>query len=158
MSKLKYEGRLTNQERARLQAVVTKGERPARDIRRAHVILLSDTGHSRSGICGLLTVSVVTVDRTRQRWENEGVEVAISDRSRSGRPRVLTPRDEAKVVALACTSAPAGARRWAHRALTEALHKRHMLSRRVSRETVRRILAHHDLKPWKKGRIGASPN
>ena len=158
MRKLAYAGRLTKRERSWLHSMVTTGERPARDTRRANVILLSDAGRSRSEICGLLTVSVVTVDRTRKRWAGEGVEAAIVDLPRSGRPRALNARDEAKIVALACTPPPTGARRWAHRALTAALLKQRSLSQEVSRETVRRVMVRHDLKPWKKGSTGASLN
>jgi len=158
MRKLTYADRLTKGERSWLHSVVTTGKHPARAIRRANIILLSDAGRSQGEICSLLRASETTVDRTRHRWIGEGVKVALVERSRSGRPRTLDERDEAKVVALACTPPPTGSRRWAHRALTTALHKQGLLSQEVSRETVRRIMARHELKPWKKGSTGASLN
>ncbi len=156
MGSLPYANRLADSERLWLRSVVTTGERPVRDVRRANVILFSDAGRPRREICELLSVSVTTVDRTRRRWRAEGLEAAITDRPRSGRPPKLTPRDEARVVALACTPAPAGALRWAHRALTTSLLEQRLLSQPVGRETVRQVLLRHELKPWKKGSTCAS--
>lgn len=158
MGHLTFAKRLRKRERAWLESIVTRGEHPARDIRRAHIILLSDAGRSRRDICTLLPVSSGTVDRTRRRWIAEGVKAAVADRPRPGRPPILTPRDEAEIVALVCTPPPTGARRWAHRRLTEELNRQGRIRRSVSRETVRRALARHDLKPWKKGLTGASPS
>jgi len=156
MSQLTYAGTLTDDDRAMLERVVTAGTRLARDIRRARILLLSDAGHSRSEICALLTVSESTVDTTRHRAREEGVAAAITDRPRSGRPRKLTARDEARIVALARTRPPPGARRWGHRQLTEVLLARKQLSQPLGRETVRLTLKRHGVKPWKRGRPGVS--
>jgi len=156
MGRSPYPNRLTESERAELRSLVAAGQRPVRDVRRAHIILLSDAGLSRDAITRTLGASTTTVDRTRYRWRAEGAQAAIRDRPRSGRPPTLTPRDEARIVALAGTPAPAGAARWAHRALTAALRTRRRLRRPVGRETVRQVLHRHHLKPWKKGGTGAS--
>lgn len=147
---------LTADERATLKQVVTAGARLARDIRRARILLLSDAGRSQGEICELLAVSASTVDTTRHRARDEGVAAAITDRPRSGRPPKLTARDEARIVALARTRPPAGARRWDHRRLTDALLAKKQLSQPLGRETVRLTLKRHGVKPWKRGLHGAS--
>jgi len=156
MSQLLYAGMLSADDRTMLEQVVRTGARLARDIRRARILLLSDAGHSQGEICQMLTVSASTVDTTRHRARDEGVAAAIIDRPRSGRPPKLTARDEARIVALARTRPPAGARRWDHRRLTEALLTKKRLSQPLGRETVRLTLKRHGVKPWKKGRRGAS--
>lgn len=156
MNRLPYANLLSTEERAALRAMVTSGTRAARDIRRAHVLLLTDAGKSRREICDLLAVSATTVDRVRHRARVTLATTAITDRPRSGRPRKLTARDEARIVALARTEPPAGARRWAHRQLTERLRTQ-QLCRPVGRETVRMVLKRHQVKPWKKGLSGVSP-
>lgn len=158
MKRLTYADMLTDDERAALKTLVASGTRAARDVRRARILLLSDAGRRRSEICELLTVSEFTVDRTRHRARDEGVAAAITDRPRSGRPRKLTARDEARIVALARTRPPAGARRWAHRHLTETLREQKRLSQSVGRETVRLTLKRHKVKPWKRGLFGVSPS
>lgn len=156
MERLTYMDMLADEDRASLRAFVAAGTHPARDVRRAHVLLLSDAGRSRSEICELLGVSVTTVDRVRHRARDEGVATAITDRPRSGRPRKLTARDEARIVAVARTRPPPGRRRWAHRHLTATLREQRVLSCPVGRETVRLVLKRQRVKPWKKGRPGAS--
>lgn len=158
MESLPYSALLSEEDRGFLIHFVSRGTRPVRDVRRAHVVLLSDAGRSRREICKLLEVSPCTVDRVRQRWAREGVERAIVDRPRIGRPRALAPKDEAVVVALACTPAPEGAIRWSHRRLTDQLERQDLLPETVSRETVRRVLCRQEIKPWKGGLIGASPS
>jgi putative transposase len=147
---------LTEPDRAMLEQVGAGGVRLARDVRRARILLLSDAGHSRSEICALLTVSASTVDQTRHRARDEGVAAAITDRPRTGRPPKRTARDEARIVALARTRPPAGAHRWDHRGLTDALLAKRRLSQPLGRETVRLTLKRHGVTPWKKGRRGAS--
>lgn len=157
MRRSKYAGCLSVEARSELQALVSTGTHPARHIRRARILLLANRGKAGSEICELLGVSMTAVDRVRRRARSEGVRAAITDRPRSGRPKKLTDRDEAKVVALARSKPPAGFARWAHRALTEKLHEDEELTCRVGRETVRAVLKRHKVKPWKKGRTGASP-
>jgi len=157
MASLPYSGLLSTAERDSLTQLVSLGTRAVRDVRRAHVILLSDAGHSRRQICEILDISPSSVDRVRRRWTEEGVEFAIVDRPRTGRPRMLAPKDEAIVVALVCTPAPEGAIRWSHRRLTGELESQNLLPSPVSRETVRRVLDRQEIKPWKRGLTGASP-
>ena len=157
MTRSKYAGCLSDEARSELRALVSTGTHAARVIRRARILLLADSGKTGSEICGLLGVSMTAVDRVRRRARSERVCAAIADRPRSGRPKKLTNRDEAKIVALARSEPPAGFARWAHRALTEKLQEDEELTCAVGRETVRGVLKRHKVKPWKKGRTGASP-
>lgn len=156
MGHLTYANALTAADRAHMRAVVSAGQAMPRVVRRAHILLFSDAGRSRNEISALLQVAPATVDRIRHRWRSAGREAALEDRPRSGRPPALTPRDEAEIVARARSAPPPGVRRWAHRHLTAVLQAEQRLSGPVSRETVLRCLRRHHVKPWKKGRPGAS--
>ncbi len=149
---------LWDDDRLLLETIVRKGARLARDVTRAHILLMSDAGHSEVEISGLLGVCRNTVWRTRDRWIQEGAAAAVTDRARSGRPSKVTPRDIAQITALACSDPPPGVARWNHRLLTDELNARGVLSAPLGRESVRSVLLAHDLKPWKKRRSGVFPS
>ena len=90
-----------------------------------------------------------TVYRTKRRFVLGNLEAALSEEPRPGAKRKLTGKEEALLVATACSSAPAGRARWTLELLAEAIVKL-TLHESLSRETVRRRLAENDLKPWRK--------
>ena len=74
---------------------------------------------------------------------------ALDEEPRPGARRKLTGKEEALLVATACSSPPAGRSRWTLELLAGEL-ARLTTRQSVSRETVRRRLAENDLKPWRK--------
>lgn len=77
------------------------------------------------------------------------LEAALSEEPRPGADRKLSGKEEALLVATACSSPPAGRARWTLELLAgELVRLTEHVS--VSRETVRRRLAENDLKPWRK--------
>jgi putative transposase len=105
----KYCVTLTDDERTSLQESIHKGTWGVRKVNRAHILLLADEGESDEGIVGALHTRLSTVQRTRQRVVEEGLEEALTERRRSGQPRKLTGRQEAFWIALACSDPPPGA-------------------------------------------------
>ena len=77
------------------------------------------------------------------------LERALSEEPRPGAERKLTGKEEALLVATACSSPPAGRARWTLELLAGEL-VRLTAHESLSRETVRRRLAENDLKPWRK--------
>ena len=67
--------------------------------RRAHMLLLSDQGQSISSIASIYGVRRNTVARCMDRWEKEGI-VGLLNKPRPGRPRLLSPEEEERAVAL----------------------------------------------------------
>lgn len=118
------EVRLTDAEREELRRLTRTGESPARVQTRARVLLLAaersvgSRGGSRrrSGsnetIGSTLGISPRTVSRIRRRFAEGGLDAALYDRPRSGRPVEITGDVEAKLVALACSAPPDGRARW----------------------------------------------
>ena len=87
--------------------------------------------------------------RTKRRFVLGNLEAALREEPRPGASRKLSGKEEALLVATACSKPPAGRARWTLVLLASELVK---LTEHhgVSRETVRRRLAENDLKPWRK--------
>jgi transposase len=135
----KYVVDLNDDEEAQLQDLTTKGTSGARKIRRAHILLLADEGLIDKEIARAMSAAVTTVERVRKRFVEEGLEAALSERPRPGAARKLDGRQEAYLVALACSDPPEGKKRWSMRMLADKLVELEVVDE-ISNETVRRTL------------------
>jgi transposase len=146
---VRYRVTLTQYERNELGALLRGGENPARKLKRAQILLAADAGVSDEDIAVSVGVGGSTVYRTKQRFVEGNLERALNEEPRPGAERKLTGKEEALLVATACSTPPAGRARWTLELLADALVKL-TAHESVSRETVRRRLAENDLKPWRK--------
>lgn len=138
MKKL-YSVQLTEEERNQLLALTKKGETKARRLRRAQVLLLADKGQTDEAIQAVLSASPTTIYRTRQRFAQEGLEAALSEKPRCGGPRKLDAKGEALLVATACSEAPEGQEHWTMQLLADRLVELKIVET-ISDETVRLLL------------------
>ena len=106
-----------------LEKLVRSGKALARTLTRARVLLLTDysTGQhlTDEAIAATLRVSMPTIGRVRRRCLADGVDAAVHDRSRSGKPPKITGEIEARLVVLACSDPPEGHRQWTLRLLAD---------------------------------------
>lgn len=130
---------LTKEDRALVEEIRSKGLHQAREVNRAHVLSSLDRGVPQAQIMAVLGVGRTAVWRARAAYLQGGVDLAVFDVARSGRPRQYDTDDEARVTALACTTPPKGRQRWTIMELERAARQEPGLSG-VSRETVRRML------------------
>jgi transposase len=135
----KYIVDLDEHERNELQQLTTKGRSGARKIRRGRILLLADEGRIDKEIASFLGSAVTTVERVRKRFVEEGLEAALSERPRPGAARKLDCRQEAFLMALACSDTPEGKEHWSMRMLAERLVELDVVDE-ISDETVRRTL------------------
>jgi hypothetical protein len=135
----KYVVQLSDQQRVLLYALIQKGNAPARTVRRAHTLLLADEQQPAQTIAAMLHTSAVTVTQTCKQLLTAGLEAALYDRPRPGSRRKLDGRQEAHLVALACSTPPAGRDRWSLRLLADRLVELGLIET-VSYATVRRVL------------------
>ena len=92
------------------------------------------------------------VSRVGKRYLEGGVDKALTDDVRPAPPRVLDSAQEAALIAMICGPAPEGRARWTIRlAVSEAIEKGVVDD--IGRETVRVLLAAHDLKPWREKNV-----
>jgi transposase len=130
---------LTDMERSELDQLTRKGTLGVRKLRRAQTLLAADQGLTDAAIAAVIHASVSTVERTRQRFVEGGLDWALSERPRPGARRKLDGKAEAYLVALACSTPPKGQARWTMQLLADRLVALEQVDA-VSDETVRRAL------------------
>jgi transposase len=146
---VRYRVMLTQYERNELGALLSGGKSPARKLKRAQILLAADVGVSDEDIALSVGVGGSTVYRTKRRFVEGNLERALSEEPRPGAERKLTGKEEALLVATACSNPPAGRARWTLELLADEIVKL-TAHESVSRETVRRRLAENHLKPWRR--------
>jgi len=140
-----YKVTLEKKEREELTELVNKGKGNARRMRRARILLMADEAQENGGwkdaeIAKALSASVRTVERTRQKCVEEGVEAALNHtRPQKTRSKILDGETEARLVQLACSEAPEGREDWSMQLLADKLIELEVVET-VSRETVRTTL------------------
>jgi transposase len=146
---IRYHVDLTEAERCELTGLLSGGKHSARKLKRAQILLAADAGQSDGLIEAGIGIGGSTVYRTKRRFVEDGLEAALSEEPRPGAERKLTDKQEALLIATACSAPPKGRARW-----TLELLAGEMVSLtehdKLSRETVRRRLAENELKPWQK--------
>jgi transposase len=115
----------------------------------AQILLAADAGAGDEEIARSIGVGGSTVYRAKRRFVLGNLEAALSEEPRPGANRKLSGKEEALLVATACSTPPAGRARWTLELLAGEL-VRLTDHASLSRETVRRRLAENDLKPWRK--------
>jgi hypothetical protein len=141
----KYFVRLTSEERAQLEKLVTSGNAPARKQRRARILLKSDCSGggpnwTYEAICDAFDVNSLTVTNVRKAYAEGGLDKALN-RKKPDREyaRRLDGNAEAHLIALACSDAPEGYERWSLRLLQERFVRLEIVDS-VSHETIRATL------------------
>lgn len=142
--------------RESLERLARRGTRAALVVRRCQVLLKSDSGCTDEEIAEHLGCSTRNVRAVRKRFCEEGLQRAVYDAPRSGRPPGFTQRQQQQVIALACSEPPAGRVRWTLELLCEHAVKEGLVES-LSVTEVSLWLKEHDLKPWRK-KLGACPN
>jgi len=130
---------LSQEDRAIVQDIRSKGLHQAREVNRAHVLSCLDRGVPESQIMAVLGIGRTAVWRARGAYLQGGLDLALFDVERSGRPRQYDTNAEARVTALACSTPPVGRQRWTMKELERAARQEPGMGN-VSRETVRRML------------------
>jgi transposase len=146
---VRYRVELSQAERSEVMALLSGGKHAARKLKRAQILLAADAGVGDEEIATSVGVGGSTVYRTKRRFVVGNLEAALREEPRAGAARKLSGKEEALLVATACSSPPAGRARWTLELLAGAM-VRLTEHASISRETVRRRLAENHLKPWRK--------
>src|SRR5579864_5689273 len=146
---VRYRVELNQTEREELNSMLSGGKHAARRLKRAQILLAADARATDEEIARSVGVGGSTVYRTKRRFVLGNLEAALNEGPRRGACRKLSGKEEALLVATACSKPPAGRARWTLELLAGELVKL-TDHEELSRETVRRRLAENDLKPWRK--------
>jgi len=142
----RYRVTLTEQERNELEALTKRGKTHARKFIHARALLLCDAGEGGpawtvADTAQALGVSSRAIEHLKKRFVEDGLEAALERKPREKPPREVTfdGAFEARLIALACSEAPKGHRRWTVRLLADKVVELHFAAS-VSHMTVQRVL------------------
>jgi len=146
MPKILYRVRLTQEERADLQQVATRGKHGSQKVLNALILLGCDEGEfqeaklSAARLAEVLPISMKKVDRVKQRFVEHGLQIALDKRKADRQYIKKVDGDlEAHLLALSCGSPPQGHARWSLRLLADKIVELEYVES-ISHETVRRVL------------------
>ena len=138
MPKKKYLVTLSDSERVELEQILRRGQHQSRKLTRAQILLKVAAGESDQTIVAALVVGRVTVEGVRQRFVERGL-ACLQDRPRPGQTPKLDAKGEARLIAEACSAAPAGREHWTLQLLAERVVALG-LTDSYSHESVRQVL------------------
>jgi transposase len=142
----RYRVTLTQEERKELESMTRRGKTHARKFIHARALLLCDAGAEGpawnvSDVATALGVSSRAIEHLKKRFVEDGFEAALERKPREKPPREVTfdGAFEARLIALACSDAPNGRRRWTVRLLADKAVELSFAAS-VSHMTVQRVL------------------
>ena len=134
-----YRVDLTEDEREHSLGITRRGKSSGRKVKRCLILCKADEGLTGQEVAEALLAGPATVSRVRQRFVEGGLQRALEDLPRPGQRRKLDGKQEARLVAVACSAPPEGHARWTLRLLAgQAVELE--LTESISRETVRQVL------------------
>lgn len=137
---------LSEDERRAFNTLLRRGTTAARTQTRARVLDLLHQGQHPNTIAATLGMSVATVFNIKRRYLADGLEAALTDKPRSGKPQQIDGVARAKITALACSQAPAGHARWTLRLLADKAVEQGFVEH-ISHNAVKEILKKTNFNP-----------
>ena len=141
---------LSESDEQKVRELLTSGKHLSRELNRGRILLLNHEGKSMSDIAILLGLNYVAITGIVNRYKSEGLTAALYDKPRSGAPKKITPKVEARVTALVCSEQPEGQVRWTLELLEDKfiqLNEVDPIVESLSKESIRTILKKVNLNP-----------
>lgn len=102
-----------------MKTLFSGGSGSNRKHNRARILDLLERNKSVAEISALLDCSPTTVYNVKHRYQTEGLESALTEKPRSGKPPRISGEEKARITALACSEVPQGHARWTLRLLAD---------------------------------------
>ena len=144
--------RLSKRHRDKLDDVLKGGVQPVRVVLRALTLLQLHDAKTASQVAANVRLTSKAVREIGRRYQDGGLDRALYDRPRPGAAPFLTPAQRKQIVAMVCSGPPEGFARWTVRLIAEEAVKRKLVPG-VGRETIRILLQHDDLQPWREKNV-----
>ena len=135
-----------------LRALLKGGVQQVRMVLRALALLQLADDASAPQISKVIPLSPQAIRRLGHRYEERGLDGALFEKPRPGADEVLDASQKQRIIAMVCSDPPEGRARWTVRLVAEEAVKRKLVPA-VGRETIRILLLHHDLKPWREKNV-----
>ena len=135
-----------------LRGMLRGGVQPVRVTQRAQCLLLVSEGKSSIQAGRAVGLSAQAVRDISRRYKAGRLSAGLYDKPRPGAERRLDDAEEQRIIAMVCADPPEGIARWTVRLITkEAIRKKIVAT--VGRETIRLLLEHRGLKPWREKNV-----
>jgi len=135
-----------------LVQLLRSGVQQVRVVLRSLALLHLSSGDSAPVVARRLLLTPKTVRDIGKHYLEGGLDRALYERPRQGAKPILSPTEQQRIIAMACSDAPDGRARWTVRLIAEEAIKRKLVPQ-VGRETIRILLESHDLKPWREKNV-----
>ncbi len=143
---------VTTKDRKKLKKLVSGGIQQVRVILRALALSQLAKGVSAPQVSGVIPLTPQAIRKVGHRYQDGGLQRALYDQERPGAAPLLDDSQKQRIIAMVCSDPPAGRARWTVRLVVEQAVKRRLVPK-VGRETIRVLLLHHDLKPWREKNV-----
>jgi len=144
--------RLPKRHRDKVDAMLSGGIQQVRVVLRALVLRQLHDGKPASEVAANIRLTSKAVREIGRRYEDQGLDRALYDQKRPGAAPLLDPAQRKRIVAMVCSDPPEGFARWTVRLIAEEAVKRKLVPA-VGRETIRILLQHDDLQPWREKNV-----
>lgn len=124
----------------------------ARLWKRIRILELLDRGWTMADAAQAMGTYPREVRRIGWRYVERGLDAALGDEARPKPSRMLDTKQQAAIVAMVCAAPPPGRSRWTVVLIAEEATRRGIVAK-VGRETIRRLLTRHELKPWREKNV-----
>jgi len=122
-----------------IKSFTSNGSQNVREVTRAQILLALHKGKKMEEIADFFDIDRSSVWRLKKKYKEIGAENAIKDKPRPGQPNKYNEKDEAGVVALACSNPPKGREKWTLELLKEKVQKKKRL-KDINKESIRLML------------------
>jgi homeodomain-containing protein len=139
-------------DRKELRELLSGGVQQVRVVLRALALFQLAKGVSAPRISAVVPLTPQAIRNVAHRYEQGGLERALYEKARPGAAEVLDDGQKQRIIAMVCSDPPEGRARWTVRLVAQEAVKRRLVPR-VGRETIRILLLHHDLKPWREKNV-----
>jgi putative transposase len=143
---------VTKKDQKELKKLLAGGVQPVRVVLRAVSLLQMGKGLSAPRVASVIPLTPQAIRKVAHRYQEGGIERALFEKERPGAAGLLEDSQRQRIIAMVCSDPPEGRARWTVRLAAEEAVKRRLVPR-VGRETVRVLLLHHDLKPWREKNV-----
>lgn len=152
MAKERFPGLVLSDGDIERLSAMKRGRLAERTWKRMRMLELLADGWTLQAVADALGTYRREVRRVGWRFIELGLEASLVDEERPKPPKVLSKKMQAAITAMVCGPPPEGFARWTTRLIAAEAVSRGLVPS-VGRETIRRFLASHDLKPWREKNV-----
>ena len=143
---------VAKKDQQQLRALLKSGVQQVRVVLRDLALLQLAERASAPTIAKTIPLTPQAIRRLGHRYQQAGLSGALYEKQRPGAAEVLDPSQKQRIIAMVCSDPPQGRARWTVRLVTEEAVKRKLVPA-IGRETIRILLLHHELKPWREKNV-----